>query len=308
MIRAILQFLLFATVVSGITAAHSTQLKFEDIAINFSLPEGWSLGEVTGIQRRENGNFIIFHRGQHQLLEFDENFQFVREIGHGLFKNPHGLRIDKMGNVWTTDTETHVVLKFSETGKVTMVLGKNGLSGTGWFDRDYNLTLFNQPMDVAFDRKGYIYVVDKGNDRIVKLDQNGFIETSWGQKGTGRSQFNFAHSIVIDSEDRVYVADRENQRIQIFDLEGTYLKQWKNVGYPYMITLSKDSLWMTDARAEQVKQFDMKGNLIRHHRGIPGRNTGQYSAVHGIFVDKKNQVWVTQIFNWAGVNLLKFTP
>jgi streptogramin lyase len=274
--------------------------------VNFSLPQGWTIGEVAAIIKRENGNFIVFNRGQHQLIEFDHKRNFVREIGQGLFETPHGLRLDAHGNIWTADSGTHLVLRFSPSGEVTMVLGKNKKAGKGWFHKDYNVVFFDQPLDVAQDRFNNIYVVDKGNSRIVKLDSNGMLIKTWGQAGTKPGQFNFPHSIVIDKYDRIYVADRENKRIQRFDLDGSPLDQWNSVGYPYVLTLESNSLWMTDARAEKVLQLDLDGNQKAMYQGTPGRNPGQFSSVHGIYASENGNVWVTQIFNWGGIN--KLTP
>ncbi len=302
-IRTIALFLSFLLPIeSGVSWAETQH--FENEALHFTLPNGWSLGEVAAITKRDNGHFIVFHRGKHQLLEFDQHRKFVREIGEGLFKNPHGLRIDHRGNLWTTDSETHLVLRFDPAGNITMVLGKNGLAGTGWFDRDYNLVLFNQPLDVALDKHGNIYVVDKGNSRIVKMDPNGALIKTWGQAGTKQGEFKFAHSIVIDHKDRIYIADRENKRIQRFDLDGAPLDQWTDIGYPYVMTLVDNHIWVTDARAEKVRQFDLDGKQLISIQGEAGRNPGQFSSVHGIHVDPKGSIWVTQIFNWGGINRL----
>ncbi|WP_444897552.1 peptidyl-alpha-hydroxyglycine alpha-amidating lyase family protein [Microbulbifer sp. SSSA005] len=270
---------------------------------DFKLPVGWHFGEVAGVVRRENGHFVVFHRGSHSLLEFDGQRRFVREIGAGLFENPHGLRIDHKGNIWTTDTATHLVLKFAPDGEVAMVLGKRGAASEGWFDRDYNLVLFDQPQDVAVDRNGFIYVVDKGNSRIVKLDKNGLLVTTWGGQGEAPGEFNFPHSIVIDSEGQLYIADRENRRVQIFDSKGKYLTQWRGIGYPYVLFLKGDALWMTDARAEEVRQYDLSGDLKMRYQGQPGRGQKQFGFVHGIYVDDDG-LWVSHILNWSINRLL----
>ena len=289
------------------TTFNAESAAFTDQKIKFNLPSGWALGEVAAIERKKNGHFIVFHRGQHSLLEFDSSYDFVKEIGHGLFKNPHGLRLDKEENIWTTDSGTHVVLRFSDKGEVTMVLGRNNTAGTGWFDRDYNLVMFNQPLDVAFDTRNNIYVVDKGNARIVKLDPNGMLINTWGQSGTNIGEFKFAHSIVIDKNNLIYVADRENKRIQLFNTDGKALSQWNDVGYPYVLFLKNETLWMTDARAEQVKAFNLNGVFLDKYQGAIGRNPGQFSSVHGIYVDSDDTIWVTQIFNWGGINKLRTT-
>lgn len=292
----------------GVNAAGALQL--EDTKVEFSLPQGWTMGEVAAIKHLPNGHVVVFHRGQHQLLEFDQNHHFVREIGHGLFAKPHGLRVDSKGNIWTTDAGNHLVLRFAPSGKVTMVLGKKDEAGKGWFDRDYNVVFFNQPQDVGFDSKDNIYVVDKGNARIVKLNPDGNLIKTWGKKGSQPGEFNFVHSIVIDQQDRLYVADRENKRIQKFDADGKFLGLFDNIGYPYFLALSNNAhsqatLWMTDARFEKVLNLDLNGKIIASYQGKMGRNPGQFSAVHGIDVDADGNVWVSQIFNWGGINKLK---
>jgi len=263
----------------------------------FLLPEGWSLGEVAGIARTGEGHFFVLHRGAHQLLEFDRQRRFIRELGAGLFENPHGLRVDNKGNIWTTDTSTHLVLRFAPSGDVSMVLGKRGLAGKGWFDRDYDLILFDQPQDVAVDSDGFIYVVDKGNSRIVKLDPNGLFVQAWGSIGNAPGQFIFPHSLVI-WDGQLYVADRENQRIQIFDRQGTYIDQWEDIGYPYVLALDDGHIWVTDARAEEIRRYNLSGKLLSRYQGQPGRGSHQFGFVHGIYPDKDG-LWVTQILNWS---------
>jgi DNA-binding beta-propeller fold protein YncE len=215
------------------------------------------------------------------------------------------LRIDAKGNLWTTDRGNHLVLRFAPSGEVTMVLGKKGKAGKGWFDKDQNVVFFDGPLDVAFDRFNNIYVVDKGNSRIVKFNSDGNLIKTWGQLGTEVGEFDYPHSIEIDGKDRIYIADRENKRIQLFDLEGQPLEQWNHVGYPYVLTLSGNSLWMTDARAEKVLQLDLDGKILSSYQGKAGRNPGQFSSVHGIHVSSQGTVWVTQIYNWGGINKLE---
>ena len=63
-----------------------------------------------------------------------------------MFVFPHGIAVDKDGNIWVTDGQGrdgkgHQVFKFSPDGEVLMTLGKAGVAGDG-------PDTFNQPDDV----------------------------------------------------------------------------------------------------------------------------------------------------------------
>lgn len=266
--------------------------------VPLQLPKGWFLGEVATVEVKEDGGLLLFNRGAHPLLEFDSDGAFVREFGQGLFKVPHGLRIDSDGSIWTADQETHQVLRFSPEGLVTLVLGRRDFPGTGWFDRGYTVPLLDQPSDIALDRLGNIYVADAGNFRIVKYDPHGEPLKTWGTQGDGPGEFNFPHSIVVDGRDRIYVTDRENGRIQIFDTEGRYLDQWDQLGAAYVLTLGPDgTLWMTDARAGTILNLDLEGRILGTF-GQWGKEIGDFGFGHGIALSKDGTVFVSELLNW----------
>jgi len=226
------------------------------------------------------------------LCEFDPEGKFIRAIGDGLFTHPHGLRIDRDGNLWTTDDGNHVVLKLSATGEVLMVLGRiNTAAESDW--------VFNRPTDVAFDREGSIYVTDGyGNSRVVKFDREGRFIKAWGRYGSGAGEFILPHSIVIDAEGRVYVGDRENMRIQIFDLEGKYLTEWKDIGYPYGLFLGPDQhIWMADGGFDRVIELDRNGKILGA-LGSPGHGPGQFAWAHFMAMTEDKKVIVADVLNW----------
>jgi DNA-binding beta-propeller fold protein YncE len=151
-------------------------------------------GEASGVALNSKGHIYLFQRVEPMLTEYDSNGRFVRSLGDGLFQHPHGLRIDADDNIWTTDDESHLVLKLSKEGEVLLVLGRRGMSAEAEW-------LFNQPTDIAFGRDGEIYVADGyGNSRVVKFDREGKFIKAWGRYGSGNGEFNLPHSIVVDSE------------------------------------------------------------------------------------------------------------
>ena len=280
-------------------------LNFRAELHSLQIPEGWYLGEAASVEFNSKGHMFVFNRGKHPLLEFDQNGHFVREIGQGLFITPHGLRIDKEDNIWTTDQSTHQVIKFNPKGEFLMVIGRRKAPGTGWFERGYSLTLLKEPSDVAFDSAGNIYVADAGNFRIAKFNSYGEPISAWGTKGKLAGEFNFPHSLVVGLDEKLFVTDRENGRIQVFDLAGKFLEQWQDIGNPYIITISNDNLlWVTDARAGKVLKLTQQGKFLGEF-GSWGKQIGKFGFGHGIAVRENGDIFISEILN---LRIQKLTP
>jgi len=266
--------------------------------VDLVVPEDVYIEEIPGVALSPNQERLyVFNRGHHPLLAFDRDGQLLDEIGEGLFETPHGLRVDVQGNIWTTDTGNHLVLKFSPEGEVLMVLGKRDTASAGWLDRDYNHVFLNRPSDVAFDHEGNIYVADGGNFRVVVFSAEGDFIRTFGEQGNEAGQFNFPHSILIDNNARLLVGDRENQRIQVFDLDGNYRTEWTEIGYPYGLSSGSNfSIWMTDARSDQLVHLSGSGEVLARY-GQPGHGLGQYRFLHGL-APSDHGIYLSDILNW----------
>src|SRR4030095_15558816 len=100
------------------------------------LPVDLYLGEVGGVAVNSKGHVFVFSRGNTtgpafgaagaQLLEFDKDGKFVREIGKNLYAwaYAHTVRVDKDDNIWATDKGSDMVVKMSPEGRVLMVFGR----------------------------------------------------------------------------------------------------------------------------------------------------------------------------------------
>jgi sugar lactone lactonase YvrE len=178
------------------------------------------------------------------VFKFDRNTGAVlANFGKGVMVTPHGISVDKDGNVWVADfsgnkagTKGHQVHKFSPKGEKLLSLGIAGKPGSA--DGQ-----FNQPNDVVVGPDGSIYVADGHNaqgmitnaaiaeglkngdtSRISKFSPDGKFIKSWGKIGVKHGEFRTPHALMFDSRGRLWVADRGNHRLEIFDQEGNYLE------------------------------------------------------------------------------------
>jgi DNA-binding beta-propeller fold protein YncE len=173
-----------------------------------------------------------------QLLEFDQNGKFIREIGKNLYawSFAHTVRVDQQDNIWATDKGSDMVVKFNPEGRVVMVFGRKQEASdedTGPLKHPKpplppEIGRFRQVTDVTFDGAGNTYISDGYiNSRVAKADKDGKWLMSWGEPGNKPGQFNTPHSIAADAQGNIYVADRGNRRIQVFDGEGKLLREIK---------------------------------------------------------------------------------
>jgi DNA-binding beta-propeller fold protein YncE len=266
-----------------------------------TMPDGWKFGRVSAVATDSQGQVYVFHRGPKAdpIIVFDGKGKYLRSWGRGMFGNPHGLRIDREGNVWITDNGDHQVMKFDRDGRLLLRLGVKGKAGTD--DKT-----FNRPTDIAFSRSGDIYISDGyGNSRVVKISRDGKYLLDWGKRGTGPGEFNTPHSVAVDSQGTVYVSDRENNRIQIFDPNGKYLRQWTHLGATQNVFITpKDEMWIITHRnnIENVTYDTLAGRLM-HIDLATGKILGSMeSPGHWVNVSGGGEIFVGSltgnVFRW----------
>ncbi len=153
------------------------------------------------------------------VIKFDLDGKVVESFGGGLFIWPHGIDVDRDGNVWVTDAvgsgnipdgdqRGHLVYKFSPTGEVLLRLGTPGRAGSG-------RGAFNSPSDVVVADNGDVFIADGhnagGNDRVMKFTSDGEYIMEWGQTGYAPGEFRALHAIEMDSRGRIFVGDRRRR-------------------------------------------------------------------------------------------------
>ena len=240
---------------SALAQQSPPEIAYDSVANLLKLPPDMHLGEVAGVAVNSKGHIYVYSRGgssrgpaygntASQILEFDRNGVFLREIGKNLYawSFAHTVRVDKDDNIWATDKGSDMVIKFNPEGRVEMVFGRKSEASdldAHPHERNANPPLpavdgrFRQPTDVTWDTAGNIFIGDGYvNSRVAKYDKDGNWVKSWGERGNAPGQFYTVHSIAADAKGLIYVADRFNRRIQVFDPDGN-LKNIFQIDVPF---------------------------------------------------------------------------
>jgi DNA-binding beta-propeller fold protein YncE len=201
---------------------------------------------------------------------FDESGKEIRSFGGGMFVWPHGIHVDRDGNVWVTDARAaspdelkkfpgennkgSVVVKFSPEGKVLMTLGKPGVRGNP-------PEALTDPTDVVTDPgNGDVYVAESHTDvtdpnligRISVFDRNGKFLRVIGKTGTGPGEFRTPHALEFDSRDQLIVADRHNHRIQILTKSGKFISEYHDFGRTSGLAIDRnDVIYTADSESNE---------------------------------------------------------
>jgi hypothetical protein len=289
------------------------------------------------------------------ILEFNEAGDLIGHWGgpgqgYEWPASNHGIDVDYKGNVWIggngrgaqpaplpTDesrmagggsVHDSMVLKFTQSGKFLMQIGKPNQSRGS--NDTANLRL---PAKTLVDPKtNELYVADGyGNRRVIVYDADtGAYKRHWGAYGhkpddTQLPPYNPSdppsqqfrtpvHCVALANDGKLYVCDRSNDRIQVFNTDGTFLKEMfiaKNTlgdGSVFDIALSKDAqqkyLYVADGSNMKIHVVERDTLNILTSFGDGGRQPGQFYAVHSIATDSKGNIFTTETYR--GQRVQKF--
>jgi len=153
---------------------------------------------IAGVQWYRDG--VFQHRWESQ---------YITTFSNSGFNSPHGVFIDKSGNVYIADFENDRVLRRDgANGAIQVVAGGNG--------RGSALDQLDRPVMVHVDDFGWVYVSDMGNHRVMKWARGGTsgqIVAGGNGAGSMLNQLNQPHGITLDAYGALIVVDHSNHRV-----------------------------------------------------------------------------------------------
>lgn len=137
------------------------------------------------------------------------------------FNAPGGIVIDNQGNLYVSDTGNAAVRLVSPGGDVRTIAGDGAIGSD-----DSPRPRFNAPAGIIADAKsGYLYLADRGNHRIRRLNPNGTVitlagaERGYAEGSAAQARFAEPSFLAIDADGKLIIADTANSLVRIIDPE-----------------------------------------------------------------------------------------
>ena len=250
------------------------------------------------------GNLVLADRGNHRVRRIDRSGTITHVAGTGELSrsadgasasmtgltNPFGLTLDRSGNIFIFDTESHRIRRIdARTGTMTTVIGngQQGFSGDGGLGTA--ATLY-RPHNGVFDRDGSLIFGDSFNQRIRRWDPTtGIITTIAGSGQEGvvadgtpamQAPFRFFGAMVIDRDGNLVFTSLDN-RILKLDRRAGVIRVMAGTGSagfsgdggpataaqfntPYGLAIAPNGdLIVADAGNSRVRRIDAATGIIR---------------------------------------------
>ncbi|UAY53234.1 NHL repeat-containing protein [Ferruginibacter albus] len=244
----------------------------------------------TGICTDTTGNIYIADNANHVIRKINTSGTITTIAGNnkpGYFGDnesatsaelnfPYRLCIDGIGNIYFSDQQNSVIRRIDANGIITTIAGNGtkGFSGDGGLATEAQL---NDPLGIAIDSIGDLYIAEGYNQRIRKINTSGVITTIAGNGDRGyagdgnaaiQAELNAPTGIAVDNSGNIYFTEELNNDVRKIDTSGI----------------------ITTVAGNQTKGYSGDGSLATN---------AQLNAPLGISIDANNNLYITDASNFV---------
>lgn len=326
------RFELFSGVKEGFKEGHISQAEHRSV-------EGIAMDKKGNLYFTDYRNSIVFRidtkgnlkllAGQPMKTGFADG-----EPSQSLIDRPHGIAVDKKGNLYFCDMKNQLIRKIDKNGIVSTFAGTQGQAGSD--DGPRLQAKFHWPEAIVIDSKGNLFITDSYNFTIRKIDKNGMVSTVAGvagQKGFSNGKgaevrMDKPIGLSIDKYDNLYFTDSDydgrpgpgNNVIRKMDKKGNVTTIAGLLGVaghkdgpaleaefnrPVGIAIDiKGNLYIADTEADLIRKMDkngyvttLGGQYLNETKTVGIGKEATFFDPQALIVGKKGELYITDTLN-----------
>jgi sugar lactone lactonase YvrE len=319
----ILHSQIFSQVITVSTLAGNGTEGYADGNVNsamFNRPAGVAVDDTGNVYVADTGNYRlrkITPSGDVSTLAGDGTQGFADGSPNNVKFNGIGdLVIDNFGNIYASDFYNNRIRKVSPSGDVSTFAG----SGIAGFADGNNATAqFKNPVGLAIDKEGIVYVADQNNNRIRRIT-GGQVTTIAGDGAAGyidgnalSSRFDYPTDIEVVGQD-LYVVDNWNNKIRKISSGQVSTISGSNYGFadgtlanakfynPLKLVSNKSfDLFITDTMNNRIRKISgnqvstLSGSIVGFEDGNVGN--AKFYSPNGIAIDNQGNLYIADAGN-----------
>lgn len=270
----------------------------------------------SAIEIDNQGNIVVFDSSTKKLYLFNTKGKLIKTIKNEKLSLENyyfkvKMYIDKNDDIIIPSKNFINII--DKNFQITQIGTKNGFKKNG----NIKEATFNIPYDGVFNKKGNLFVLDRGNYLIRKISTNGMVSDYSGNGHYGSKdgnsttcKFKSLQSIAIDNKSNLYVLDGDwkDTKIRKIDTLGsttTFIDpktQKINWERPSDLVLdSQNNIYITDSKSNKIYKIDASKNIEEYITPVHVK----LNSPHGLTIDKDNNLYVCDSYNNRIVKISK---
>ncbi len=252
-----------------------------------TLASGHPFKRPTSVRPRPDGSFWVVAFGSNEVLRYDANFRLMDSLHGGLegFDRPYDILEADDGSLYISEYGANRIAKCDPQGDKIKTFGRKGRADG----------LLLGPQYLAADGRGYLWVTDWGNSRVVRFDMDGnFVQSISGIAGpTG----------IAIHEDKLFISERSSKRILIYELNGNLISSIGDgtLQEPEGLAFTADgSLLVADGNRimecdVERETWTVRGDTSAHTRRLVQQSVDPNGDILGVDFDQSRIVLLSEV-------------